>query len=432
MIRGMIMLLVAAAMAMLLAGCGSSQREDQGDSQGGEREERSSQQTPEPTTEETSESTTNEALVGSCADSGSTDGHQEQASGGEVSNGEIAFSRLLTDTNRDIYVVDGEGAHETRLTHTARSSEWYPAWSPDGQKIAFIKSVPEKSVMRKNTLTIIRKESSTLYAMNADGTNKTRLAVDVWSKPSWSPDGGKIAFTTHDQSDLSVINADGTRKVSLITASFAGKLEDRTLFGRPVWSPNGNKIAFASQTLDEDYDASSSASASAPTPVDEGLTGIYLINVDGTGLCKLTDTEALAYGLGWSPDGEQMVFYDEDTTNVINTDGSGRQQLARGASAVWSPDGQRIAFVNDDSVLATINTDGSGVVTTLADTTGMTPDTLPAWSPDGENIAFPCPSAHGGERADICVTNADGSELKRIALDIGSAGILTDVSWGSG
>jgi Tol biopolymer transport system component len=419
----MIMLLVAAAMAMLLAGCGSSQREDQGGSQGGEREERSSQQTSEPTTSET--------LVDSCADSGGISGQQEEASGDDVSNGKIAFSRLLTDTNRDIYVVDGEGAHETRLTHTPRSSGWYPAWSPDGQKIAFIKNVHEKSVMRNNTETIIRKESSSLYAMNADGTNKTRLAVDVLRAPSWSPDGGKIAFTTHYQSDLSVINADGTQKVSLITASFAGKSEERTLFGGPLWSPTGNKIAFASQTFDEDYDASPRA-ASSPTPVDEGLTGIYLINVDGTGLCKLTDTEALAYGLGWSPDGEQMVFYDEDTTNVINTDGSGRKQLARGASAVWSPDGQRIALVNDDSVLAVINTDGSGVVTTLADTTGMTPGTLPAWSPDGENIAFPCPSAHGGERADICVTNADGTELKRISLNMGGAGILTDVSWGSG
>jgi hypothetical protein len=58
-------------------------------------------------TQQTSEPTTDETLVGRCADSASTGGQQEEASGGEVSNGKIAFSR-----NSDIYVIDGEGAHE--------------------------------------------------------------------------------------------------------------------------------------------------------------------------------------------------------------------------------------------------------------------------------------------------------------------------------
>ena len=415
------MVLVATAMAVLLAGCGSSQREDQGSSQGSEQEGDSSQQTSEAmTNEQTSEPTTNETVVDRCADSGSSGGQQEQASGGEVANGKIAFT-WSTHVSSDIYVIDGEGAHERPLAHTAQAFEDDPVWSPDGQKIAFI--TPD---------TTPGEEKSALCVMNADGTNKTQLAEDVWTKPSWSPDGQKIAFITGDDSDLSVINVDGTNKVSLITTAFAGNWnsENRTRLGSPVWSPTGNKIAFASSTYEEGY-ASSSASASAASFTEKGLTGIYLINVDGTGLRKVTNTETGVSSLVWSPDGEQIAFYDSDImgdpTYVINTDGSGRKPLARGASAAWSPDGQKIAFVND-SVLHVMNADGSGV-RRIAKTIGMTPNLLPAWSPDGEKIAFPCPAA---DATDICVINADGTEGKRIALEVAAEGAMVEVSWGRG
>jgi Tol biopolymer transport system component len=428
----MLMVLVATAMAVLLAGCGSSQREDQGSSQGSEQEEGNSQQiseammseqTYELTTNETvvgssqqtPEPTTNKRLVGRCADSDSTGGQQEQASGGEVSNGKIAFTR-----NSDIHVIDGEGDHETRLTYTAQVSEDHPVWSPDGQKIAF-------------TANKSGEQESALYVMNADGTNKIQLAADVLWFPSWSSDGQKIAFTTsveyeYVDDELSVINVDGTHKVSLSTAApFSGNPNDETRFGSPVWSPTGNKIAFASRTVAK---AAASVSPEPASATAEGLTGIYLINVDGKGLCKLISTTEALSGLVWSPDGEQLAFSHRDTIYVINADGSGRKQLAEGYSAAWSPDGQKIAFVNDSYELHVMNPDGSGM-RRLAKTTVMIPSlTLPAWSPDGEKIAFPCPADQGAEaiyHSDICVINPDGTEWKRIALK----GDTYSLSWGS-
>jgi Tol biopolymer transport system component len=406
MTRRRLMLLVATAMAVLLAGCGSSQKEDQGSSHGGsQREVGSSQQRPEPTT--------NETVVDRCPESGGTGGQQEEASSGEVANGKIAFTRS-TYVNSDVYVVDEEGAHETRLTYTAQSFEKNPVWSPDAQKIAFMT------------------QNGALYVMNADGTNETRLAVGLFSSdliPSWSPDGQRIAFATGSYmlpSGLSVINADGTNEVSLISGSFSGNGGPRSQLWSPAWSPDGNKLAFAGQTVTDTGSSSSAEPASAPA---EGSTGIYLINVDGTGLCKLTSTEdVLGYSPVWSPDGEQIAFYDKDTTNVINTDGSGRKPLAGGASAAWSPDGQKVAFINDSpdvlpgyqrqiSVLDTINANGSGV-RHLANTTTAAPGNLPAWSPDGEKIAFPCPAARGAAGTDLCVINADGTGLTRIASNV--------------
>ena len=224
-----------------------------------------------------------------------------------------------------------------------------------------------------------------------------------------------------------MINVDGTHKVSLITASISGNSEDETKLGSPVWSPTGNKLAFASRTV-TDTDASSTAEpASAPA---EGLTGIYLIEADGTGLCKLTSTaEFLGYHPVWSPDGERIAFYDMDTTNVINIDGSGRKPLAGGASVAWSPDGQKLAFVNDSSVLDVINADGSGL-RRLANTSTKVPGIRPAWSPDGEKITFPCPAAPGAAGTDLCVINADGTEWKRIALKVLPDKGPLAVSWG--
>jgi Tol biopolymer transport system component len=226
-----------------------------------------------------------------------------------------------------------------------------------------------------------------------------------------------------------VINVDGTHKVNLITASITGNSEDRIQVGSLDWSPTGNKIAFASRTVRDTHASSSAEPASAPA---EGLTEIYLINVDGTGLCKLTSTaEFLGYSPVWSPDGEQIAFYDMDTTNLINTDGSGRKPLAGGASAAWSPDGQKLAFINHSSVLDMINANGSGV-RRLANTTTAAPGNLPAWSPDGAKIAFPCPAARGAAGTDLCVINADGTEWKRIALNVRPDKGPLLVSWGMG
>ena len=77
--------------------------------------------------------------------------------------------------------------------------------------------------------------------------------------------------------DLSVINVDGTHKVSLSTAApFSGNPNGETRFGSPVWSPTGNKIAFASRTVAK---AAASVSPEPASATAEGLTGIYLINV---------------------------------------------------------------------------------------------------------------------------------------------------------
>ena len=77
----------------------------------------------------------------------------------------------------------------TRLTNNA-GANYQPAWSPDGSKIAFISTRDGGGPSGFNT---------GLYLMNADGTNQTRVTFDdetLEGFPAWSPDGSKIAWAS--------------------------------------------------------------------------------------------------------------------------------------------------------------------------------------------------------------------------------------------
>ncbi|MDA1349887.1 MAG: hypothetical protein O3A47_13645 [Chloroflexi bacterium] len=115
--------------------------------------------------------------------------------------------------------MDADGRRVSRLTDNAYIDE-YPAWSPDGSKIAFAS---------------LRDGSRGIYVMNADGTNQTRLTSDLdqWTDlwPTWSPDGSRIAFWSRRGSDgdIHVVNTDGSGEIRITDT--IGVNEE------PAWSP---------------------------------------------------------------------------------------------------------------------------------------------------------------------------------------------------
>ena len=219
--------------------------------------------------------------------------------------------------NQDIYVINADGSGERRLTSGPVQSI-FPAWSPDGRKIAFTRATPRRTLG-------VRRWHTDLYLMNADGSGQRRLtsgAPPQWG-PVWSPDGRKIAFRS--DSDIYVINADGSGQRRL-TSSPADELF-------PAWSPDGRKIAFTGAT------------DNVPA-VQEPLWEVYVINADGS------DKQKLARGLSpvWSPDGRKIAYERHGVhlmnaeVHVMNADGTGQRRLVLGASPVWSPDGGQILF----------------------------------------------------------------------------------------
>jgi len=127
-------------------------------------------------------------------------------------DGRIAFA------NGDIYVVNGDGSGLIDLTNDLAALEVYPAWSPDGTKVAFVSN---------------RGGAYDLYVMNADGTSVAQLTHDqaTEGRPAWSPDGTRIAFASDKGGDaeIYVMNADGSNVVRLTNSAGPD--------GWPAWAP---------------------------------------------------------------------------------------------------------------------------------------------------------------------------------------------------
>jgi RHS repeat-associated protein len=131
----------------------------------------------------------------------------------------------------DIYVMNWDGSGQTRLTSVANDDS-APVWSADGSKIAFQSA--------RNGL------AYQVYVMNADGSGQINISNNTSndSQPSWSPDGTKISFASDRDhpgfSSIYVMNANGTNQTRLTFSDIGIKDE------QPAWSRDGSKIAFTS------------------------------------------------------------------------------------------------------------------------------------------------------------------------------------------
>jgi Tol biopolymer transport system component len=230
-------------------------------------------------------------------------------------NGKIAFNSDR-DGNVEIYVMNPDGTGQTRLTNDP-ADDYDPAWSPDGTKIAFYRL-------------------GHIWIMNADGSGQTDTG-QPGDEPSWSPDGRKIVYEIYDGTHtIKTINADGSGQPSTVISG----VNQYQIY--PSWSPDGTKIAFSGSF--------------------NSTRDIYTVNVDGSGLTRLTNDYLYDSHPDWSPDGQKIAFaHDTDLqfseeisccphVFVMNPDGSGLTQVTNPSyptedrNPVWSPDGTRIAF----------------------------------------------------------------------------------------
>lgn len=158
----------------------------------------------------------------------------------------------------------------------------------------------------------------------------------------------------------------------------------------------------------------------------DGNSEIYLMNADGTGQLRLTNSPQSEDYPTWSPDGRRIAFLRQSggvfSINLMNADGTNQTELTRiipnniqpypyerfGMS--WSPDGAKIAFQDSTDIFA-INIDGSNRVNL---TGGQFVNYEPTWSPDGARIAFARSIYSHGFYPEVYAMNANGSDIRRI------------------
>lgn len=358
------------------------------------------------------------------------------------SGNEIAFAGGSDTSSLHIGVVTADGSGTRWLTNDA-DVETEPAWSHDGRRIAFVRTIGPCDGSACS--------SSNLYTVGVDGSGERQLttylpsaySVIALAAPAWSPDGRRLAFFAYgDAGHLNVINADGSG-----LRTFA-----RHAFAPASWSPSGDALAFGQQrgtglrftrvTVQPLVGrARPYALESASSPVLDGpywenartlvfsstvpTTDLELFTTapDGRGVRRLTADRVDEFQPAWSPNGRWIAYgrgrLVKETDRIVQSslylmDSTGGlvRRLTRGKlddGPSWAPDGKRLVFLRGNGLF--VLDLARGRVRPLH----VTADSAPSWSPDGTAIAF-------GVGTRLEIVRRDGTH-RRVLFDGGNDGV---------
>lgn len=176
----------------------------------------------------------------------------------------LAFVSNREHEKKQLYVVPAAGGEPKRLTELAEDVTEV-VWSPAGDRLAFSARVREDAYEEEDEKRRAPRRITRLHYKLDD-----------------------VGWTTDRRQHVFTVPADGSAKPTQLTA---GDYED----GAPTWSPDGGRIAFAS-ARDEDWDV-------------QDVRDVYVVDAEGGEPVRVTDGSGSCAAPSWSPDGSLIAFH---------------------------------------------------------------------------------------------------------------------------